>query len=305
MGIRDLEPDKVDEYIKELGNRLRSIREAQGFTVEEITDAIKIQSKYLYAIEAGELDKLPKGPYTRGFVRQYCEYLSAADIWQFYSQVLEKRTVKSPLPLDDEDRDYAPPQTVFRHASYWWVYLLIAIPIIAAAWITWCYRGEIRGLATSPMGGGTTAVTASADKSADAEAKPGAEPLSADEAADAEQPSAGTDEVDLSWMDGKPQKPKQAGGEAESKEAPKQAAVSERKLEIRATGRVWLRITQGNKKLYEGTLKAGDIKTFEKGANSEPIRVRYGNPQNAIATWKGVTANPVGGGSVPLNKYYE
>lgn len=307
MTIRDIEPDDVNGYLKELGSRLRSIREAQGYTIEEITESTKIQTKYLAAIEEGDLERLPKGPYARGFVRQYCEYLSAPDLWRHYSDVIERRPVANPVPLSDENQDYTAPQTVFRHVSYWWVYLLIAIPIAVAAWITWGYRGEITGVATDPMGGGTAPISASRDASADLSAgsanalsRPETESQDAVEEEPTAPASAEPGEVDLSWMDGKPQqKPKEA-----KPQKPQAAKPAVRALEIKATGKVWLKVTEDNKSLYEGIMQAGDAHTF-KPSGTGKLKVRYGNPQSAIATWKGKTQNPVGSGSKPVTLYYE
>ena len=76
--------DEKTKKINELGRKLKELREAQGITLEHASDATKIQKKYISAIEEGRLDELPKGPYCRSFLRQYCAFLTAPDMWAKY-----------------------------------------------------------------------------------------------------------------------------------------------------------------------------------------------------------------------------
>ena len=74
------ENKKATEVSAELGRKLRELREAQKLTLDDAWNATKIQKKHLAAIEEGQLDRLPKGPFCRSFLRQYCEYLNARDL---------------------------------------------------------------------------------------------------------------------------------------------------------------------------------------------------------------------------------
>lgn len=57
----------------DIGDKLRSAREAKGLSIEDIEKATKIQSRYLTAIENNEFDKLPGDFYVRAFIRQYAQ----------------------------------------------------------------------------------------------------------------------------------------------------------------------------------------------------------------------------------------
>ncbi|WP_251717121.1 helix-turn-helix domain-containing protein [Lactobacillus agrestimuris] len=57
----------------DIGEKLRSAREAKGLSIEDIEKATKIQSRYLVAIENDEFDKLPGDFYVRAFIRQYAQ----------------------------------------------------------------------------------------------------------------------------------------------------------------------------------------------------------------------------------------
>lgn len=57
----------------DIGDKLRSAREAKGLSIEDIEKATKIQGRYLTAIEQNEFDKLPGDFYVRAFIRQYAQ----------------------------------------------------------------------------------------------------------------------------------------------------------------------------------------------------------------------------------------
>lgn len=57
----------------DIGDKLRSAREAKGLSISDIEKATKIQSRYLTAIEQNDFDKLPGDFYVRAFIRQYAQ----------------------------------------------------------------------------------------------------------------------------------------------------------------------------------------------------------------------------------------
>ncbi|MBI1941648.1 MAG: helix-turn-helix domain-containing protein, partial [Acidobacteria bacterium] len=57
------------------GENLRREREMRGVTLQEISAATKISSRFLEALEGEEFSKLPGGIFTRGFIRAYAKYL--------------------------------------------------------------------------------------------------------------------------------------------------------------------------------------------------------------------------------------
>src|ERR1700686_1838753 len=57
------------------GERLKRERELREVTLEEITQATRIGSRFLGALENEEWDKLPGGVFNRGFVRSIAHYL--------------------------------------------------------------------------------------------------------------------------------------------------------------------------------------------------------------------------------------
>ena len=58
-----------------LGEQLRAQRERKGITLEQAAADTRIREKFLTALEAGDYPALPGAVYTRGFLRNYAEYL--------------------------------------------------------------------------------------------------------------------------------------------------------------------------------------------------------------------------------------
>ena len=58
-----------------LGEQLRAQRERKGITLEQAAGDTRIREKFLKALEDGDYQSLPGPVYTRGFLRNYAEYL--------------------------------------------------------------------------------------------------------------------------------------------------------------------------------------------------------------------------------------
>ncbi len=60
------------------GEHLRQTREARGLELEEVSSLARIPVHYLRALEEGDLETLPPGPFHRGYHRQYRSFLGLA-----------------------------------------------------------------------------------------------------------------------------------------------------------------------------------------------------------------------------------
>ena len=56
-------------------NELRHERERRGWSLEDVASRTRIPQTYLEALEAGNHEVLPPGPFFRGYLRQYLEFL--------------------------------------------------------------------------------------------------------------------------------------------------------------------------------------------------------------------------------------
>ena len=61
--------------LSNIGEELRSAREAQGRTIQEASAATRIRPSYLEAIEGERFDELGGNVYAKGFIRSYAGYL--------------------------------------------------------------------------------------------------------------------------------------------------------------------------------------------------------------------------------------
>jgi cytoskeletal protein RodZ len=60
---------------RRVGDELRVRREELGYSLHKVEVATKIRGRYLRAIETSDFTHLPNDVYSRGFVRQYAQYL--------------------------------------------------------------------------------------------------------------------------------------------------------------------------------------------------------------------------------------
>ncbi len=58
-----------------IGDTLREERERQNLSIKDIEKGTSIRALYIEAIEKGEFDKLPGNAYTKGFIRNYANFL--------------------------------------------------------------------------------------------------------------------------------------------------------------------------------------------------------------------------------------
>lgn len=125
--------------LAQLGSRLRAIRESAGKSYDDVCSATHVRPHILRAIEEGHLDGVAAPVYLRGFIKTYCQYLSADDVWQRYDERLQSPARQ---PIDDEDIapiDVSLPKP-FKRTSMIWVYILLVAAVIGVAFLLWHQR---------------------------------------------------------------------------------------------------------------------------------------------------------------------
>ncbi len=63
------------EDLEKIGKIIKEKREEAGFTIEHISNVLKINPTYLEAIEKGEIDKFPAEIFLKGFLKNYARFL--------------------------------------------------------------------------------------------------------------------------------------------------------------------------------------------------------------------------------------
>ncbi len=65
----------MSDTYRKIGEILAAARQAKGKSLAEASDATRIMSRYLEAVEAGDCSRLPSPPYFQLFVRSYAQFL--------------------------------------------------------------------------------------------------------------------------------------------------------------------------------------------------------------------------------------
>ncbi len=72
-------PSMAPPTAVQVGAFLRQAREQQGLSIGEMSRRTRIRDVYLFALEAGEVEKLPGATFVAGFLRLYAETLELTD----------------------------------------------------------------------------------------------------------------------------------------------------------------------------------------------------------------------------------
>lgn len=131
------------------GDSLRRERELRQITLREISEATKINHRYLEALERNDFRHLPGGVFNKGFVRAYAQHVGIDPDRMVLSYLEEERRQAGPAPATQE----APKETKTRAFSVrragrrktrrmaWLTAAVLAIAAIVLAfafgWIPW------------------------------------------------------------------------------------------------------------------------------------------------------------------------
>src|SRR5258708_19699052 len=80
------------------GEYLKREREMRGVTLDEITAATRIATRFLQAIEDEHWDQLPGGVFNRGFVRAVARNLGLDEETPFAETSSSSQTYRPPAP---------------------------------------------------------------------------------------------------------------------------------------------------------------------------------------------------------------
>lgn len=93
---------------QELGKALAEARKARGLTLLDVERDTRISSKYLQALEDGQLETLPAPVYARAFMRTYAQYLGL-NATSFVQRLPGARPEPELPPLPDVRREQGTP----------------------------------------------------------------------------------------------------------------------------------------------------------------------------------------------------
>ncbi len=214
-----------------IGERLRNAREARGYSLAAMERLTKVRSTYLQALEDEQFDRLPERIYTRGFLRTYATALgfNAAELLEVYDRAFAEQVV--PIVGDraiEIPIRPATPRSRLRRI------LIYATTVLGLVLIFLAYVGvqQIREFSQptppAPVGG-----VGPPTKAPVPSPQPSPRPTAPAPAPSVPAPSAVL-----------PQPAVQPG---------------EVRLEVKATGRSWLRVVGDGVLLYEGFIASGEV----------------------------------------------
>ncbi len=223
------------------GESLKRERELRSVTLEEISAATRIATRFLRAIENEEWDQLPGGVFNRGFVRAMARYLG-----------LDEENTVAEYTLAVGDRPSVPVWTgsppMVTPEQPWLAWIIAAVVVLAllgGGWfgarrlLAWraARRAAAVSAASSPASSGAPQQTADATV-------PGNSDTSTPIAQDATSmaPAAATDSASAS--------------------APVSPANDLMELKIQTGKRTKVTIVADNDMVFDGTMKAGENHFF-------------------------------------------
>jgi cytoskeletal protein RodZ len=112
--------------VTRLGDSLRQQREKRGITLDQAAADTRIREKFLKALEDGDLQSLPGAVYTKGFLRNYAEYLGLDDE-ELVVQFHEERGA----PPAEAKRRYAPMKAIGSRSLVFTPAVLIPVVVLA------------------------------------------------------------------------------------------------------------------------------------------------------------------------------
>ena len=109
-----------------LGEQLRAQREKKGITLDQAAADTRIREKFLKALEDGDYQSLPGAVYTKGFLRNYAQYLdlNSDELTVLFHQ--ERGTV-TPEP----SRTFRPMRPIMRRSLIFTPTVLVPVFVLA------------------------------------------------------------------------------------------------------------------------------------------------------------------------------
>ena len=265
---------------------------------EDVASATHVRPHVIKSIENGTIEETTAPIYARGFMKTYCDYLMAADLWRKYSLGIPQTDEQPEENFENEpvaeEIKIKHPTPMFRRTSIIWVYIILVIAVVGAAYLLWSQSRQPGGtdgafplnqpdantggnVIEAPLNEIIIAMPLPEDTADETSQTP------ADEEA-AENPNGAITPGDISWMDDT------SASVTPIVEAPQ---IVDRALLIEITGsntRLVVR-QDGRNVTQRSALGIGASRTYTVNSDT---RVTIGAGNRARVTWNGNRYDPVG-----------
>jgi cytoskeleton protein RodZ len=248
--------------LETLGDYLKTAREAQNITLEEVSQATRIRRTILEAIENNNYDLIPPKVFTQGFIKSYASYLGLDenDVIKRYHEIMESLELKKET---DEPLEQEPPQPFLTPGR------LVVLGIVCIAALTVWF------LTRNPQPEDDAVLNNTLPTASTSSSSVTAPPLASQEVAleedgdhtvvDREEPAVLEEE---SPPEGEQEEETAGAAETEEGKAEQMA------LRVVATEQAWMRVQLDQGEPYEALLKSGESLTLKA---REKFIIRIGN----------------------------
>ncbi len=123
----------------EFGQALRALREAHGYSLEQVAETTRIRVRHLQSLESEQFEGLPSDASARGFVRQLARHLKADErelLRQFESALTPRGPVSAPAAVAPTNATVFKVQPSGRHHTGLGVGIgIVVIILLALGWM--------------------------------------------------------------------------------------------------------------------------------------------------------------------------
>ena len=295
------ERENNSSELRKLGAQLKSLREAQGLSYDDVASSTHVRPHVIKSMEDGTIEETVAPVYARGFLKTYCEYLMAADLWRKY-----RLGIPSTDESEEEFTEEAPeqieishPTPIFRRSSIIWVYIILIIAVAGAAYLLWSESRQPGRNGLFPLNPPSASEDITPNTAAvSVDETVSAVPLSGDiVSADIPSiPAPLSEDVtvspdvtaippgDISWIDGT------SASVRPVIEIPQQPVDRTLLIEITGSNTV-LRVERDGKVVTQRTLGIGGRRSYVVSSDTR-VRINAGNRARVI--WQGQRFDPIG-----------
>ncbi|MBM2764830.1 helix-turn-helix domain-containing protein [Burkholderia anthina] len=274
------------ETLAAVGGRLAQLREAKGWTVDDVSARLKVAPQKLRALEAGDISHLPGVTFAIGVVRSYAKMLGVDP--EPFAQALRRERgapeVDLSMPASSgtdlpRGRVSIPLGGSSRHHPWLWGTAIVVVAVVAV--LMWHTGGDSSSWLARFKGGDTehaSAASVAAGSSADEAAASGASAAAANEApaaavASGVVPQAVASAAPAAAVASQPVVAASAAAPAQP--ASVVVAAGQSMIELKVKQDSWFSVRdKSGKELFSGLVRAGEAKQV---AGDGPFKVTIGN----------------------------
>ena len=274
------------ETLAAVGGRLAQLREAKGWTVDDVSARLKVAPQKLRALEAGDISHLPGVTFAIGVVRSYAKMLGVDP--EPFAQALRRERgapeVDLSMPASSgtdlpRGRVSIPLGGSSRHHPWLWGTAIVVVAVVAV--LMWHTGGDSSSWLARFKGGDTehaSAASVAAGSSADEAAASGASAAAGNEApaaavASGVVPQGVASAAPAAAVASQPVVAASAAAPAQP--ASVVVAAGQSMIELKVKQDSWFSVRdKSGKELFSGLVRAGEAKQV---AGDGPFKVTIGN----------------------------